>query len=208
MDQGKKPADTYKNYTFAIPRIPGLVDFHLNSILRFGTRHAIISSRIVPANGDDWARKEVNEKQLAAFYANAYGGEAGTCAERTDRRQALQAGSGILVFCGTKFIGVEEGDEGAKATFHVREPVETAPPLAPITPVVYRLDTHFCSDYNATVTWIGKPGQSTCTCLHGSCGAKENKEIAAIPAISCPLFTAQSHAADLARFNLLLIRNR
>ena len=68
---------------------------------------------------------------------------------------------------------------------------------------MYRLDTHFCSDYKATVTWIGKPGQSTCTCLHGSCGAKENKEIAAIPAISCPLFTAQSHAADLARFNQL-----
>jgi len=34
VDQGKKPADSYPNYEYVIPKVPGLVDFHLNSIMR------------------------------------------------------------------------------------------------------------------------------------------------------------------------------
>ena len=199
-DQGKKPADSYPNYKFVVPRIPGMADLYLNKIVRVGSRHAIVPSRIIPTV---WAEKQLAEGELAAFYDTAYGGKSGTCAERADKRQALAAESGILVFNGTKFIGIEARGEAGIATFPVREPVETAPPLAPIVPVVYRLEVHFCSDYKATATWIGKPNQSSCTCLHGCLGAKKYKAMAANPATACPLYTAQSHAADLARFQQL-----
>ena len=196
VDQGKKPADSYANYEYVIPRVPGLVDFHRNSIMRYGASHVILPSHVVP---DIWTRKGIDPEDLEGFYTRSYGGKSGTCVERAEVRKQLEAKSAILVFSGSKFIGVEAGTQG-EATFPVREPVETAAPLAPVVPIVNGLHVHHCSDAKAMKCWTGAPGQSHCNCVQCFASAKKFKETATDPAMVLPMRTAETQLAALNKY--------
>lgn len=98
-----------------------------------------------------------------------------TCAERAEVRKQLEAKSAIMVFSGSKFIGVEVCSQG-EATFPVRQPVETAAPLAPVVPIVNGLHVHHCSDAKAMMCWAGAPGQSHCNCVQCLASAKNSRK--------------------------------
>ena len=74
-----------------------------------------------PAN---WPIITIREADLQEFYSRVYAGAEGTNLEQAERRKNLPEKTAILVYVGTKFVGIQAGIGPNFATFPVRKAAE------------------------------------------------------------------------------------
>ena len=152
-----------------------------------------------------WPIIIIREEDLQEFYSRVYAGAEGTNLEQAERRKNLPEKTAILVYVGTKFVGIQAGIGPNFATFPVRKAAERINGGADML-AVYHVQMYHTSDYKAQHTLCGQEGQSPHNCIHCDNSAKGFKKMCKNPDEHAPMRNKQQQAEHLRKFKELTAR--